>query len=165
MPLTRDELLARLRQSGIAPEVFDHPPVHTVEEARALRGEIHGVHCKNLFLKDKKDQLWLLVCEETASVNLKTIPDRIGAARLSFGKAELLREALGIEPGSVTPLAAVNDASGRVRVVLDRAIATAARVCCHPLVNTATVALPGAGLVGFLRSVDHDPLIADIVDP
>jgi Ala-tRNA(Pro) deacylase len=165
MPLTKDELIAQLRQSGIALDVFDHPPVHTVEEARALRGEIHGVHCKNLFLKDKKDQLWLLVCEETASVNLKTVPDRIGAARLSFGKSDLLFEALGIEPGSVTPLAAVNDTAGRVRVVLDRAIATAPRVCCHPLTNTATVALSSADLIGFLRSVDHDPLIADIVDP
>jgi Ala-tRNA(Pro) deacylase len=165
MPLTKDELIAQLRQSGIALDVFDHPSVHTVEEARALRGEIHGVHCKNLFLKDKKDQLWLLVCEETASVNLKTVPDRIGAARLSFGRSDLLFEALGIEPGSVTPLAAVNDTAGRVRVVLDRAIATAPRVCCHPLTNTSTVALSSADLIGFLRSVDHDPLIADIVDP
>lgn len=163
MPLTSDELIAKLRQAAVALEVFEHPPVHTVEEARALRGEIHGVHCKNLFLKDKKDQLWLLVCEETTSVNLKTVPERIGAARLSFGKSDLLREALGVEPGSVTPLAAVNDAAGRVKIVLDRAIAASARVCCHPLVNTATVTLSSADLIRFLRSVDHEPLIADIV--
>ncbi len=165
MPLTKDHLIARLRQSGVAIDIFDHPPVHTVEEAQALRGEIHGTHCKNLFLKDKKEQLWLVVCEETANIDLKSLPGRIGAARLSFGKPELLREALGIEPGSVTPLAAVNDAAGRVRIVLDRAIATAPRVCCHPLTNTATVALSSADLVQFLRSVDHDPMIADIVDP
>jgi Ala-tRNA(Pro) deacylase len=164
MPLTRDELIAKLRQAAVAFEVFEHPPVHTVEEAQALRGEIDGVHCKNLFLKDKKDQLWLLVCEETANVNLKTVPERIGAARLSFGKADLLREALGIEPGSVTPLAAVNDATGRVKIVLDPSVATAARVCCHPLVNTATVKLSSADLIRFLRSVDHEPLIADIVE-
>ncbi len=165
MPLTKDELIANLRRAAIAVDVFEHPPVHTVEEAQALRGEIHGVHCKNLFLKDKKDQLWLLVCEETANVNLKTVPERIGAARLSFGRADLLREALGIEPGSVTPLAAVNDTAGRVKVVLDRAVATAARVCCHPLVNSATVALSSADLIRFLRAIDHDPLIADIVEP
>jgi Ala-tRNA(Pro) deacylase len=164
MPLTKDDLLSLLSRSGIAFESADHAPVFTVEEARALRGEIAGTHVKNLFLKDKKDQLWLVVCEETAEVNLKTLPDRIGAARLSFGKAELLRDVLGIEPGSVTPLAAVNDAGKRVRVVLDREVAEAARVCCHPLTNTATVNLTSGDLIAFLRSIDHDPLIADIVE-
>ncbi len=57
MPATREELFARLRSLGIATETRDHAPVHTVEQARALRGEIAGGHCKNLFLKDDKGQI------------------------------------------------------------------------------------------------------------
>ncbi|MFO1088914.1 MAG: prolyl-tRNA synthetase associated domain-containing protein [Hyphomicrobiales bacterium] len=163
MPHTRETLLAELGKLQIPHVVVDHEPVFTVEQAKALRGEIAGVHVKNLFLKDKKDQLWLVVCEEAVTVDLKSLPDRIGAARLSFGKADLLREVLGVEPGSVTPFSAINDREKRVKVVLDQEVAEGPTVCCHPLVNTATVSLSSADLLKFLRSVDHEPLIVDIV--
>jgi Ala-tRNA(Pro) deacylase len=161
MPVTRQQLFARLSELGIASSTVEHPPAFTVEEARALRGAIPGAHIKNLFLKDKKEGLWLLVCEEETAVDLKSLPARIGSARLSFGRPDLLREVLGVEPGSVTPFAVINDRDGKVTVVLDRHLLAAESVNCHPLVNTATTTIASADLLRFLRACGHEPRIID----
>jgi len=161
MPTTREMLFKYLESLGIATTTVSHPPVFTVEEARALRGAIPGLHIKNLFLKDKKDAFWLVVCEEDAAVDLKALPARIGSARLSFGRAELLRDVLGIEPGSVTPFALINDKECRVNVVLDARIAGSETVNCHPLENTATTTISSADLLTFIASTGHTPQIIE----
>jgi Ala-tRNA(Pro) deacylase len=157
MPASKQQLLARLDELGIEAVTRDHPPVYTVEEARALRGDIPGGHCKNLFLKDKKGQLWLVVCLEDAVIDLRSLPDRIGASRISFGKAELLQEVLGVEPGSVTPFALINDVTHQVNVVLDARMMACDLVSYHPLVNTATTTLTPAELLLFIESCGHQP--------
>ena len=162
MPATRQDLFARLDELGISTETRTHDPVYTVEEARALRGEIAGGHCKNLFLKDKKGILWLIVCQEDAQVDLKALPTKIGSARISFGKPDLLMEVLGIEPGSVTPFALINDTENRVNVVLDARMMQHDIVNYHPLENTATTSIGAQDLVAFIRSCGHDPQIVDI---
>ncbi len=158
---TPGELIAALDQMGIANTTIEHDAVMTVEQSQALRGVIPGLHSKNLFLKDKKGQLWLVVAEEDRPIDLKNLRKRIGAANLSFGKADLLREVLGVEPGSVTPFAVINDLSMRVRVVLDQALAQGERVNFHPLINTQSTMVSGQGLVEFLRRLEHEPLIID----
>jgi Ala-tRNA(Pro) deacylase len=162
MTATKQQLLARLDELGIEAVTRDHPPVYTVEEARALRGDIPGGHCKNLFLKDKKGQLWLVVCLEDAVIDLKSLPDRIGAARISFGKAELLQEVLGVEPGSVTPFALINDLEHQVNVVLDKKMMDCDLVSYHPLVNTATTTLTPSDLMRFIESCGHKPQIVTL---
>src|SRR3954462_9124963 len=114
MPKTPDQLFAALEALGIAVTTVKHPPLFTVEQSRALRGQIPGGHTKNLFLKDKKDALFLVVALEDAAIELKSVHQRVGAARFSFGSADLLRAALGVEPGAVTPFAAINDEASRV---------------------------------------------------
>jgi Ala-tRNA(Pro) deacylase len=161
---TETDLFARLLELGIESTTHRHPPVFTVEESRLLRGQLPGAHCKSLFLKDKKDQLWLVVALERQPVDLKMLPKNIGAARLSFGKPEVLIDILGVEPGSVTPFALINDDGGRVRVVLDKAMLDHDLLNYHPLKNTATTALAAADLVRFIRSCGHDPLILDFDD-
>lgn len=159
MAATRADLLAKLDGLGITTQTRDHAAVFTVEEAQHLRGEIPGGHCKNLFLKDKKDQLWLVVCLEDARIDLKTLPDKIGAARISFGKPELLMEVLGVEPGSVTPFAVINDGQARVKVILDAAMMREPLLNYHPLQNTATTSIASGDLVRFLTALDHPPQI------
>lgn len=160
MPHSRDDLLARLADLGIAAPTVDHPPLYTVAESQALRGEIAGAHSKNLFLKDRKDALFLVVALEDATIDLKRIHERIGASgKVSFGKPELLMEVLGVEPGSVTPFGAINDTGGRVQVVLDAALMQAATLNFHPLVNTATTSIGRDDLVRFLAAVGHPPRI------
>lgn len=164
MPASQEQLFQRLDELNISATTKTHPPVFTVEEARALRGDIPGGHCKNLFLKDKKGQLWLLVCLEHAAVDMKSLPSRIGAARISFGKPDLLMEVLGVEPGSVTPFALINDAENRVNVVLDADMMACELVSYHPLTNTATTTLSPAGLLAFIKSCGHQPQIVSLGD-
>lgn len=163
-PIPPDEvrLIAFLDGLGIASTTRRHPPVHTVEEAKALRGDIPGAHCKNLFLKDKKDQLWLVVALEERPVDLKSLDKRIGAARLSFGKPELLRAVLGVEPGSVTPFALLNDRDRRVRVVLDRGMIEMRPLNYHPMHNAATTTIQPEDLLRFLAATGHEPLVVDL---
>ena len=145
---------------GVDTETLDHPPLFTVEDSRALRGDIPGGHTKNLFVKDRKDRLFLLVLGEEAVVDLKRVHERIGAqGRVSFGSAELLEEVWGVGPGAVTPFGAINDEAGRVRVVLDEAMMRNERLNFHPLINTRTTGLASADLVKFLRATGHEPLV------
>lgn len=162
MPATREELFARLAELGIETQTKDHAPVYTVDEARALRGEIEGGHCKNLFLKDKKGVLWLVVTLEDMQVDLKALPQKIGSGRLSFGKAELLGEVLGIEPGSVTPFAVINDHGKKVQVVLDEAMMAHEVLNYHPLKNDATTSISATDLITFIQSCGHTPKILPV---
>ena len=157
MAATSQDLFRRLDALVIAATTTEHPAVFTVDEAKALRGHIPGCHIKNLFLKDKREQLWLVVCPEDRPVDLKTLPALIGSARLSFARPEILRQVLGVEPGSVTPFGLINDTAGRVAVVLDAAMMDADRINCHPLRNTATTSIAAAGLIAFIRACGHSP--------
>ena len=161
MPASPQDLFAFLDSLGVAHETVDHPPLHTVEESQALRGQIPGGHSKNLFVKDKKSRLFLLTLGEETIVDLKRVHEKIGAnGRVSFGSAELLEEVWGVRPGAVTPFGAINDTERRVAVVLDSALMAQARVNFHPLVNTQTTGVSPAGLLTFLRATGHEPLVS-----
>ena len=162
MPATREDLFARLDQLGITTTTVDHAPVYTVEESQALCGGIPGGHCKNLFLKDKKGVLWLVVTLEDAQVDLKTLPKTIGSGRLSFGKSELLGEVLGVQPGSVTPFALINDVDRKVEVVLDETMLSHEVLNYHPLKNDATTSIASSDLVKFVESCGHTPKIVKV---
>jgi Ala-tRNA(Pro) deacylase len=151
-----DDLFAYLDSLGIAHKTVNHPRVFTVEEARTQRGALIGGHTKNLFLRDKKGALYLVVAPEDAAIELKSLHRVLGATgRFSFAAAEVLRETLGVEPGSVTPFAAINDKAGRVTVVLDAAMMAHDVLNFHPLVNTATTTISREGLLEFLKATGH----------
>jgi Ala-tRNA(Pro) deacylase len=162
MPATPDELLARFAALGIAQTTYEHPAVFTVEEAKALRGKLPGGHCKSLFLKDKKGALWLAVMLEERRIDLKKLSDRLGAARFSFGSAELLEEVLGVTPGSVTPFAIINDRAQRVTIVLDEEMLRHDPLNYHPLINTKTTAVTPADLLKFMRACGHEPRVLSL---
>ena len=162
MLTTKQEILARLAELGIDQRTTTHPPVFTVEEAQLHTHHLPGGHCKNLFLKDKKDRLWLVTCLDEQRVDLNRLSKLLGAARFSFGRAELLHEVLGVTPGSVTPLAIVNDAGHRVTHVLDTKLVAHELVNCHPLENDATTTLASAELLRFIRATGHEPVLLDL---
>lgn len=157
---TPDTLLAYLDSLGIAHKTMTHPPVFTVEQAKKLRGEIVGAHTKNLFLRDKKNALFLVVALESSQIDLKGLHRVLGAnGRFSFGSSDLLREVWGVEPGSVTPFGAVNDTEGRVTVVLDASMMEHDTLNYHPLINTMTTTIARDDLVKFLEATGHPPRI------
>jgi Ala-tRNA(Pro) deacylase len=160
MPASIDDLMAELDRLGIATTTVSHPPLFTVDESRALRGSIPGAHTKNLFLKDKKDAIFLLTVLEDADIDLKRIHHLIGASsRVSFGKPELLAAKLGVIPGAVTPFGLINDRPPSVNVFLDAALVAHDRINCHPLTNTATTTIATPDLVAFIRAGGHEPRI------
>jgi Ala-tRNA(Pro) deacylase len=166
MSATPDDLFAALDRLGIAHSTVTHPPLFTVEESRALRGTIPGGHSKNLFLRDKKGALFLVSALEDATIELKSLHRALGASgRFSFGSAELMRETLGIEPGAVTPFAAINDIDRRVTVVLDTAMMAHAQLNFHPLRNTMTTTIARDDLVRFLTATGHPPRIVPVSAP
>ena len=163
MAATPDQLFAYLEGLGIAHPTMSHPPLFTVEQSQALRGQIAGGHTKNLFLRDKKQAVFLVVAEEDAEIDLKGLHRLLGASgRFSFGSPDLLRELLGVTPGSVTVFGALNDTAGRVTVVLDAALMEHAIINAHPLVNTMTTSVASSDLVKFLDATGHPPRIERI---
>lgn len=155
-------LLADLDALAIPFTAHEHVAVFTVAESDTVNAAIPGAHTKNLFLKDAGGAFWLVTVPGEARVDLKTLPAAIGCKRVSFGKADDMQRLLGIAPGSVTPLAAINAAPGSITVVLDAGLAAAERVNVHPLRNTGTIGLAGATILDLLRHWGHEPLIASI---
>ena len=162
MPATPEDLFARLAALGIETATHRHPPLFTVEESKALRGELPGGHCKSLFLKAKNDSLWLVVAPEDAPVDLKRLAKELGVGTLSFGRPELLWELLGVTPGSVTPFALINDRDRRVNVLLDAAMMRETLLNYHPLTNEATTAIAAADLLRFIAACGHAPRILEL---
>src|SRR3569832_463411 len=157
---TPDDLFAALDALGGKHSTIKHPPLFTVEQSRELRGQIPGGHTKNLFLRDKKGALFLVVVFVVVVFVFFGLFCLLGASGcFSFGSADLLREVWGVAPGSVTPFGAINDIGNRVTVVLDAAMMEHALLNYHPLVNTMTTALRRDDLVRFLESTGHPPRI------
>lgn len=158
MTMTSDELLSFLRNHGIPANTFDHAPVHTVEESQSLRGDIPGIHTKNLVLRDNKRNLYLIVTGEETKIDLKSLAPKIGAiGKLSFASAEILNDVLGIQPGSVSLLALINDQNKKITIVLDEALLTHNPINCHPLTNTRTTSLSKDDIETFLSVTGHAP--------
>ncbi len=160
MTTTPDQLFAYLDGLGIPHPTVRHQPLFTVEQSQALRGQIAGGHTKNLFLRDKKQSVYLVVAEEDAEIDLKGLHRVLGASgRFSFGSPDLLRELLGVTPGSVTAFGAINDTKGRVTVILDTVLMEHAIINAHPLANTMTTSVARDDMVKFLEATGHSPRI------
>ena len=157
MPVSRTGLFESLKRLDIATTTIEHPATFTVEASSNVPIDLPGAHTKNLFLKDDEGTLVLVIAKSSTKVDLKVLAKRMGAGRFSFGKPDLLMEALGVTPGSVTAFAVINDQKRRVRVVMDSELGAHDSVNCHPLENTATTNIALADLLRFIRSTGHEP--------
>jgi Ala-tRNA(Pro) deacylase len=154
-----EELFHRLGELGIEAPTIHHPPVHTVEEAKLLRGNIVGCHTKSLFLRNKKGNMWLVSCAEDQPVDLKSLGQILGGGRLSFCSADRLMKFLGLTPGSVSPFGVINDNGRVVRVVLEKKMLQQQPLNFHPLDNSMTSSITTGDLMRFLQAENHPPLI------
>ncbi len=161
-PRTPQELLSLLDDLGLEHGTVEHPPVFTVEEAKALRGSIAGAHTKNLFVRDKKGAMWLIVALEDRTVDLAGLAALLGHKKFSFGSAQRLMTYLGVIPGAVTPFAVINDVSDAVRVALDTGLEGFDLWNFHPLDNAMTTTIRAADMIRFLEAVRHPPHWVDI---
>lgn len=158
-----EPVFALLDELSIPRETRAHPPVFTVEQARRHRpSDEPGVHVKNLFVRDKKGAMWLVTVREERALDLARIAAELGTRHLSFGSYDRLREHLGVEPGSVTPLAVRFDRAQKVKLVLEASLATEPVVHCHPMTNDRTTAISGADLLRFARACGHEPQLVSL---
>ena len=153
--LSPQQLFDRLAALGIAHRTVEHAPVFTVEQAKEHRGVLPGHHIKNLFLRNKKEEMWLVVALEDRAIDLKRLGEVLDAGRLSFGSPERLKTYLGVEPGSVTPFSVINDAARKVTLVLDRGLERKGPINAHPLTNTMTSAISLPDLRRFFEATGH----------
>ncbi len=163
MAVSAEELFAFLDELDIKTTTVTHPALHTVEESQVLRGDLPGAHIKNLFLKDKKGNLFLLTCLENRMVDMKALHKVLDCARLSFGKPDLLWDTLGVKPGAVTPFSLINDrdAEKKVTFAMDAALQESETIHAHPLHNEATTAISSDNLMKFIAACGHTAKIID----
>ncbi|MEZ5892343.1 MAG: prolyl-tRNA synthetase associated domain-containing protein [Parvularculaceae bacterium] len=166
-PATRADLFAFLDRLGIAHRTVEHEAIFTVEQGRELKLQWPGGHSKNLFLKDKRDDLFLAIALGETQVDLVGLGKKIGAkGRLSFGKPELMTATLGVIPGAVTPFTLINPTAKALKlVILDEALLAHDPVWFHPLENTASTAIAPDDLVKFVRACGFAPEILPLADP
>lgn len=135
-------------------ELLEHEAVYTVDEAKELDNMLEGIGCKNLFLTNKKGKYFLVMIHEDKRANIKEIESLVDCKHLSFGKEEDLKEVLGLEAGSCTPLGIVNDKENKVVLVFDKDLVDK-KVLCHPNKNTATLSLEFSDLIKFIEYLEH----------
>lgn len=163
MPLSPKDLLKKLEELKIETKTYEHEAVFTVDESSKIKQQIPGGHTKNLFLKDKKGNFFLVVAEGTAQIKLNSIHGLIGAkGRVSFGKPEALMELLGVKPGSVTAFAPINDIGNKVSIIIDEPLLRHNLINCHPLTNEMTTTISKEDLLQFLKHVNHEPQIIQV---
>ena len=149
-------LVKILEELSISYKKIEHPPVYTSEQAAQFVPVNQGAPAKNLFLRDKKGKRhFLVMLDDAKDLDLVTLAQQTGSSRLSFASPERLHRYLGIEPGSVSPLALINDPDQKVELWVDEELWQANSIQCHPLVNTATWILSTNDLASFLQQTDH----------
>lgn len=159
LPTTPDTLFKILKLLKIFHDLHHHEPIFTVEEGLHLKAKIPGIHCRNLFLKDKKGKMFLITAANETKIDLKTLPEALNCGRLSFGSKDRLMQHLGIYPGAVTPFTAINDTTHAVQIILDKTMMEADIMCVHPLDNAMTIALAPNDLLKFFTHTGHGPQI------
>ena len=159
MTLQQQKLFDFFDALGIKHQTFHHKPVFTCEEAMDV--EIPAPNTKNLFLKDDKKRFWIISALQTTKIDLKAVAKVLDAKGLRFAQLDLLREHLGVEPGSVTIFALINDTQKKVFPILDKKIFEYEVTCFHPLKNDATTVIVSQDLIKFIKALGREYKIVD----
>ncbi len=163
MHFTQEQLLAYLTSHHINYKLYTHPPLFTYQQAEEIvaKLQIPGTGIKNLFLKDSKKRLYLISATYHTAVDIKTVRKTLDAKELRFADATLLMDNLGVEPGSVTPLALINDTQQVVQAIIDAELLKQEYIQVHPLQNTATVVITPTDLITFFKTTNRPYLVYD----
>jgi len=157
-----DSLIDYMKKAGIKYALFSHNPVYTVAEAEKVSAEIPGLHTRNLFLKDKKGNMVLITLGHETPIDLKKLSVLLGMGRFSFGSPERLWTYLGVRPGSVTPLAILNNKDFNVRMILEKNMMENEIINVHPLDNSMTISFSPQDLLTILEKNAITPQIMDL---
>ena len=147
----KNSLINLLESNSISYKITEHKPLFTVEDSKNLRGSIDGAHSKNLFLKDKKNNFFLVSFIEDIIADLKKASVPLNSKKLSFANEDYLMNILGIKPGSVSPFGLLNDREKKVKFFFDQEFMQYEIVNFHPLINTSTVSIAPNDLINLIE--------------
>ncbi|MGC8802252.1 MAG: prolyl-tRNA synthetase associated domain-containing protein [Bacteroidales bacterium] len=150
------ELYQLLDQLQITFDYYEHPPAPTIEEAKKYWKDIEAIHCKNLFFRNHKgNQHYLVVIDHRYELNIHDLERRLKQGKLSFASEARMEKYLGVKPGSVSPLALINDREKHVFVFLDENLRHARKISFHPNDNTASIVMLFPDFIKFLNFVGN----------
>lgn len=135
------EVIAMLGELNIPCAIYEHEAAHTMEDCLALPYATPEVtFCKNILLCNRQlTDFYLLVMPPCKAFRTSEVSKRLGSSRLSFAPAEVMREMLGVESGSLSPMAVWFDRCKQVKLVFDGEVRRAGKIAFHPCDNMATV--------------------------
>lgn len=157
------DIYALLEKHQIEFERHDHPPVYTVEDVKRLIPDLPGAKTKNLFICDGRGKRhFLVITRDEKRLDMKKLPGAFGTGRLRFASPKRLKKYLGIEPGSVSLMAVVNDTENHVDVIIDSDLWANEFFQFHPLINTSTLVVSKAAVRRLLDATGHTVKILEV---
>jgi len=162
MPTSPDALMRRLSDLKIPYDLHHHEAVFTVAQSDKISASITALHTRNMFLRTKKKENYLVTLSDETPIDLKKLSDLLECGRFSFGSPDRLFEHLGVYPGSVTPLSVINAQPHAVTIILEKSMMDADVVAYHPLQNTMTVTMKPDDLLKFIKACGHEYAIVDL---
>lgn len=159
----RDKVLTKLEELGIKYEIFEHPPLDTIEIALKYWKDIDAMHCKNLFFRNHKgNRHYLVIIKDTTPFNIRSLEQKLKQGKLTFGSGKRLMKYLGVKPGSVSPFGLINDKEHHVHLFLDKQIQSAHKISFHPNDNKASLVL---SYTDFIKYLEHLGNTYEYIDP
>ena len=149
----RTEVMAFLDELEIPYEIYEHPPVPTVEEALPYWESIDAAHCKNLFFRNHKgNRHYLVILDHRRKLNIRDLEQRLKQGKISFASPKRMERYLGVGGGSVSAFGIINDHEHHVHLFIDARLRNAERISFHPNENSATFVISFASFIKFLES-------------
>ena len=159
----RKKVLDFLEANGIEYEIYEHPPLDTIEIALKYWKDIDAMHCKNLFFRNHKgNRHYLVIIKDTTPFDIHSLEKQLKQGKLTFGSEKRLEKYLGVKPGSVSPFGLLNDAEHHVHLFLDKQLKNADKISFHPNDNTASVVIGFEDFIKFLNIMGND---YEYIDP
>lgn len=149
------EVYEELENNNISYEKVEHEAVFSVEQSQMIKEKIKGIGCKNLFLKDPKNNYYLIILNDHHQISLKDIAQKINSKRLSFASKEELDNILGLRPGSVSPFGILHDTENKCAIIIEDSLENET-LLFHPNINTATISISYLDFIKFIKLKNHE---------
>ena len=144
-------VLQYLSDHNILFSKHDHPALFTVEQAKDREDKIPGVHTKNIFIRDKKKNFYLITLLAHKKLETKIFKLQAWISDFSFATPEQLQEQLQLTPWSVWIFWLINNP--KIKLYIDQEIWSAESAWRHPNDNTATIVINKKWLQDYLQSL------------
>lgn len=159
----RKQVFKTLDKLNIPFDIYEHPPLDTIEIALEFWKDIDATHCKNLFFRNHKgNRHYLVIIKDTTPFSIKSLEKKLKQGKLTFSSEKRLMKYLGVKPGSVSPFGLINDEDQHVYLFIDEQLREVDKISFHPNDNTASLVISYADLLKFLDAAGNS---FEYIDP